>query len=87
VIGYPKPEKRKVEKEARRERLRAYRRRQYELAIERDGGMCVKCGRVAVDVHHIYGRGRDAGDWRERYDSLECVCRGCHPFGHERRDK
>ena len=84
--AYPKPESRKAEKEVMRAELREYRRRQYLIAIERDGGMCRHCGRVAADVHHIYGRGRDKEDWREHHDNLECVCRECHPFGY-RKDR
>jgi 5-methylcytosine-specific restriction endonuclease McrA len=83
VKGYSKPEPLADERRRRREELREYRKAQYRLAIERDGGLCCTCGRVAVDVHHLYGRGRVAGDWRERHENLECVCRGCHPFGHK----
>ena len=79
----PKAETRKAENDRRKAKLREYRRQQYLIAIESDGGMCRKCGRVAVDVHHVFGRGRDSNDCREHHDNLECVCRGCHPHGHE----
>jgi hypothetical protein len=65
--------------------LVAYRKSQAALAIERDNNQCVFCwfllGRVTRrdDVHHAYGRGDDAGDWREEYHSLMCTCRKHHP--------
>ena len=58
-------------------KLDEYRQEQYLLAIERDGGLCRYCRKSAVDVHHKYGRGREAGDPREHYSNLECVCREC----------
>jgi len=65
--------------------LLLYRASQRELAIERDGGLCQICAaegihREADDVHHVYGRGHKAGDWREDYKNLMCVCRECHPM-------
>lgn len=78
---FPKPLKRD-RLEARDERkiyLKEYREQQYCKAFERDGGKCALCGKPANDVHHCYGRGVDAGDWREHYTNLMCVCRGCHP--------
>ena len=79
----PKPELRKVENAKRLRELRTYRREQYLLAAERDRGLC-HCGKLAVDIHHVYGRGRQAGDWREHYEQLRCVCRECHPHGYEK---
>ncbi len=76
----PKPESRKKGNDRRIRKLKKYRREQYLLAIERDGGLC-ECGREGADVHHIYGRGREAGDWREHHDQLRCTCRECHPHG------
>jgi hypothetical protein len=83
--SHPKPPTRKAEKEKQRARLREYRREQYQLAIDRDGGLCRMCGRMAADVHHVYGRGKRAGDWREHHDNLICVCRQCHPHGYKKR--
>jgi hypothetical protein len=31
------------------------------------------------DVHHVKGRGKWAGDEREHYTNLMCVCRAHHP--------
>ena len=83
MVGCPKPESMKAVNDRRRTELQEYRRLQYLLAIERDSGLC-GCGRLAVDVHHEYGRGRRAGDWREHHDNLRCVCRACHPFGYKK---
>ena len=78
---YPKPLKddRLEARDDRRHRLQEYRRSQYAKAMERDGGRCVFCPAPAQDIHHAYGRGRDAGDYREYYKNLMCVCRACHP--------
>jgi len=77
----PKPLKddRLEARDSRRDVLRDWRRKQYELAVARDRGACVFCGKAAQDVHHVYGRGKEIGDKREAYTSLMCVCRACHP--------
>ena len=65
--------------------LKAYRRRQYELAYLRDDGKCAICWfkkdviNKAEDVHHVYGRGKTKQSSKEKYTSLLCVCRLCHP--------
>ena len=81
MLSCPKPRKSDRHKTVadRREGLHVYRRRQYELAVDRDRGRCVFCGKEAVDVHHAFGRGKHAGDKREHFTSLMCVCRACHP--------
>lgn len=84
----PKPAKggKKREMEARKHTLSVFRRVNAARAIERDNGQCVICyynhgvEQRYDDVHHVYGRGREAGDDREHYTSLMCVCRGCHPM-------
>lgn len=84
---YPKPSKkdRIAEKENTKRTLRAYRDSQYALAKQRDGGHCVFCFfqesalRQASEVHHVYSRGRAAGDWREHYTNLLCTCVRHHP--------
>ncbi len=85
-MAYPKPELRKVENARRLRELKKYRREQYLLAVERDSGLC-ECGRMADDVHHKYGRGRRAGDWREHHEQLRCVCRECHPYGFRKDER
>ena len=70
--------------------LKKYRRQQYGLALKRDHGICQYCYRLhnkckqAEEVHHVFGRGREAGDWREDYVSLLSTCRACHPSGTSR---
>jgi hypothetical protein len=66
--------------------LDSYRKAQRNLAILRDNGLCAVCYFVkagikvpANDVHHVYGRGRKAGNWRESFKCLLCVCRMHHP--------
>ena len=78
---FPKPLKddRLEAKDDRKRRLLDYRRGQYVLAMERDRGACVFCGKAAQDIHHVYGRGRSVGDDREEFTNLMCVCRNCHP--------
>lgn len=84
---YPKPTKqsRKQAAQAKKLALQEFRRAQVALAISRDDNRCVFCwfllGITASrdDVHHVYGRGQEAGDWRERYTCLLCSCRKHHP--------
>lgn len=80
-----KPEK--TAKEERRERMKRrgeYAQLQAQRVVFRDNGLCINCyfvhGRAKKydEVHHFYGRGRDAGDWREHHTSLGCLCRSCH---------
>jgi len=82
----PKPKQKRKGKSA----LRKYRKEQRLLAIQRDAGLCQYCYRLkgkyvdAQEVHHVFGRGRKAGDWRESYKSLLSTCRDCHPSGTSR---
>ena len=83
----PKPTKagRKSAKQSKHDQLVAYRKKQVERAIMRDAGYCTihwfKYGKKVPfdEVHHVFSRGQTAGDWRENYQSLLCVCRACHP--------
>ena len=82
---YPKPKPQKGAKkkanEKRKRELTAYRKIQYELAVERDEGGCRFCEKVrASEVNHVWGRGRKAGDWREHFSNLVCTCQSCHPL-------
>jgi hypothetical protein len=84
----PKPlkEDRVAREQIEKEALQDYRRIQAAYAIHRDFDLCVICfyrynaRRKRQDVHHVYGRGKYAGDWREHYTSLLCTCRQCHPM-------
>jgi hypothetical protein len=66
--------------------LKLYRKINKIICIERDAGKCAihyfnKGEEVlACDVHHVFGRGKVAGDYREHYTNLMCVCRECHPL-------
>jgi 5-methylcytosine-specific restriction endonuclease McrA len=41
--------------------------------------MCERCGSLAVDIHHIQGRGND----KDIIDNLMALCRKCHTLAHE----
>lgn len=83
---YPKPEKshRLAAKAGKKASLADYRRVQSALAIHRDQDLCVFCWfllgvkKKRADIHHVYSRGKDAGDWREHYTSLACTCKMHH---------
>jgi len=83
----PKPKKsdRIAEQKTKHSELIQYRRVQAALAISRDNSLCVVCYftdglRVnREEVHHVFGRGIVAGDYREHYTNLMCVCRKHHP--------
>lgn len=84
----PKPTKkaRVKGKVDHKQELLDHRRRQYRIAADRDDCLCTFCyfqmgKRVkAVDVHHVYGRGRSKDSWREKYTVMLCTCRTCHPL-------
>ena len=86
--SYQKPTKkqREEEKRFRKERLVAYRKVNAAKVIERDNSLCAICffkhdrERMYADVHHVYSRAREAGNWREHYTNLMLVCRACHPL-------
>lgn len=73
-------------KQKRKQDLKEYREIQAQLAIHRDGALCAihyfRDGKRVPgnQVHHVYGRSRRAGDWRESYKSLLCTCIACHPL-------
>jgi hypothetical protein len=85
--AYPKSSKenRIEQKKSEKKDLQRYRSVQAALAIRRDAGLCAihyfRHGekRKYQDVHHVFGRGKGAGDWREHYSNLLCTCRICHP--------
>lgn len=81
MIGIKKPSKkdRLAKKSKKESALVRYRKEQCTLARERDEDLCVFCGKSFEDVHHVYGRARCAGDWRENFKNLMCVCRKHHP--------
>jgi predicted HNH restriction endonuclease len=66
--------------------LRIYRETNYMLCVDRDLALCVICWfskgiRTQYEhVHHVLGRGTEAGDYREHYTNLMCVCAECHPL-------
>jgi hypothetical protein len=84
----PKPTKKErvAAKQDKKSDLANYRRVQSALAIDRDGGLCIFCyfllGEKTKrdDLHHVYGRGKAAGDWRESYKNLAGTCRRHHPL-------
>jgi len=82
---YPKPKPQRGAKkkanEKRKRELAAYRKEQMELAYNRDEGGCRVCEKErAFDVHHVYGHGREAGDWQEHFSNMFSCCRKCHPL-------
>lgn len=79
-----KSDRLKIKKEQKTD-LGSFRRIQSALAIQRDGNLCAICWfqhnreTPRADIHHVYGHGKKAGDWREHHTSLLCVCKSCHP--------
>ena len=45
--------------------------------------MCEACGRPAVDIHHVYGR----GEGRDVIQNLMALCRKHHEAAHTRITK
>lgn len=51
--------------------------------VDRDQSLCINCGALAADVHHIVPRSRakrwSRKVWRE--ENMCCMCRACHADG------
>lgn len=48
-------------------------------AYERDEGLCVLCGAMATEVHHIEFRSHGG---LSNLSNLACLCRDCHTKAH-----
>lgn len=48
-------------------------------AYERDGGLCVLCGAMATEVHHIEFRSHGG---LSNLSNLACLCRDYHTKAH-----
>ena len=83
MLGKPKPTKleRTQARNKKKRELKRQRKSQALYALERDKYTCVvpECDKPADDVHHVFGRGREASDPREFHTSLLSVCREHHP--------
>ena len=51
----------------------------WQSVIDRDGGMCLDCGAVASEVHHIASRARP---WAWCPENMLCLCKACHDQAH-----
>lgn len=63
---------------AKRQDNELYKRTR-KWAIERDEGLCVICGSVADEVHHIVFRSQLG---KSNLENLACLCRECHSMAH-----
>jgi len=81
----PSKNERTARDRQKKQALARYRQEQVALAIHRDNSQCVFCWFLLGvttkrdEIHHVYGRGTEAGDWRERYENLLCTCKRHHP--------
>ena len=76
----PKPQHaRKSKKRKARGEFSAATRK---LIMERDGGLCVRCGAKAVHIHHVIYRSQGG---LGTVDNGVSVCERCHSFAHESR--
>ena len=48
---------------------------------EQDVILCEACHRLAVDIHHINGRGKD----KDVIVNLMALCRKCHNMAHQEK--
>ena len=60
----------------------------YERVIDRDGGMCIECGRQASAVHEVLARSHFGRKGRATLFDMRnrcCLCSACHtPMAHTR---
>lgn len=61
-------------------RAEAERRRIYDWIVQRDGHLCIVCGRKAEAVHEVVPRGRWGGRSAEPFvkENMCCLCNFCH---------
>ena len=60
-----------------------------KLVNDRDGGLCVRCGSEATDIHHRQLRGLGgSSDPETNYNpaNLVSLCRSCHDYVHQNPD-
>lgn len=50
-----------------------------KAAADRDGNVCILCGRPATDVHHVTFRSQGGED---DINNVVCLCRACHEAAH-----
>jgi hypothetical protein len=55
-------------------------RKNRKIALQLSDGFCVKCGREADHVHHVYGTSDN------RVEHLRPLCRWCHTVAHRHGD-
>jgi len=51
-------------------------------ALERDNGICVRCGNFASDVHHRKLKGMGGSKLLDTPANLISLCRTCHSWIH-----
>lgn len=70
-------------KRSKRARAKEFSPKVRAEIIERDSGLCVRCGRVAAHIHHIRFRSQQgSGDKNNGC----CVCLDCHNLAHTKRE-
>lgn len=48
--------------------------------IERDNGLCVKCGATYQEIHHVVFRSQGG---RGTFENGVCICNSCHVLVHK----
>ena len=43
---------------------------------------CEKCGKPAVDIHHIENKGMGGSKTKDYIENLIALCRDCHSWAH-----
>lgn len=76
---------RKAERERKRRRFRAYRKRVHRWTLAADLYQCQHClARRAAQTHHCYRKGANIDGWREHPNAILSLCFECHD-AHEAR--
>ena len=56
----------------------------YLQLVNEQGGLCEKCGSIAVDAHHLVKRSQGGDDSAE---NIRLLCRECHLKAHATNNK
>lgn len=83
VRSYQKSEQLKsVRKSPKRGKRGAFDMKTRKCIINRDKGLCVRCGSPYTEIHHCIFRSQGGGGTA---DNGACVCKSCHDLAHSKR--
>ncbi|WP_181438671.1 HNH endonuclease [Paenibacillus sambharensis] len=77
----PKPQHRR--RTPRKAARGAFSKKTRQSIIERDRGLCVRCGARYEEIHHVIYRSHNGAGTE---DNGVCVCHACHELAHSKEE-